>query len=239
MTIIFDEIYKSFPQEPCVSIYGGNAEYLLIRKVELLNSIFIKDFECFQNRAIFAKNESRDPINANLLNLSGPQWRNTRAKIMSLFQPGMLKRMFPLVRDSVDDLDDHFDECARTGRPADVKHVILDYVIDVMGKYAFGLKLDTVKNPDASLRKFGRARLTFPTVTKRIGRILLRWIHPAIVRRLPFKVIGSEVENTFLKLWRDAMERNGTGGTSPPNFLKLLADIQNQEKRNGIAAGEF
>ncbi len=217
-------------------MYFINEPILMITKPEIANQILIKDFNYFRNK-LTRKQENDSSIGAHLINLCDDQWRNTRAKIMTLFGPGPLKRMFPLVEDSVDDLEDHLRQFAETGQSVNIKDIVLDYLIDVMGKYVFGFKLNTIKYPDKGLRKFGRTRILTSHKIYYFVRLVLQWIHPALAKWVGVGLTGSEIERIFKKLLQDAMKQGQSNQESAPNFLNLMLDIQNQEKQRGIPEG--
>ena len=95
----FADIYNDpkMVKEPVVGIYCLNKPGLVIRDLELIKSILIKDFHKFSNR-YSACDAHGDPLAANnLFFVRNPHWRELRTKITPVFTSGKLKQMYPLM----------------------------------------------------------------------------------------------------------------------------------------------
>lgn len=85
--------------DPVVGIHIFNKPALLIRDLDLVKNILIKDFYHFSNRYAYSDPHS-DVLGANMLFLAkNPQWKNIRIKLTPFFTSGKIKQMFPLVEE--------------------------------------------------------------------------------------------------------------------------------------------
>jgi cytochrome P450 len=70
---------------------------LLIRDLELVKNILVKDFHTFMDRTLSVK-EKLDPLFANSLPfLNGQLWRHLRTNLTPVFTSRKMKKMFYLV----------------------------------------------------------------------------------------------------------------------------------------------
>ena len=98
---------KGFPEQmwhfyrqcsaPLVGIYMATRHALLLRDLELIKRVMIKDFHLFSNLSVTLDSHS-DPLgDNNLFFLRNPKWRLVRNKLSPVFSSGKLKQMFPLM----------------------------------------------------------------------------------------------------------------------------------------------
>lgn len=83
--------------EAVVGIYVFNQPALIVREPELLKSIFIKDFNYFNNR--FSKSDPHGDAlgNNNLFFARDNYWKELRSKVSPVFTSGKIKQMYPLM----------------------------------------------------------------------------------------------------------------------------------------------
>ncbi|XP_065369654.1 cytochrome P450 6g1-like [Calliphora vicina] len=89
---------QKYCNEAVVGIYALYEPGLLIKEPEIIKSILIKDFDCFNSRTCRG-DLSHDPLGAlNLFFSSYTHWREMRLKLSPVFSTGKLKFMYPLVQ---------------------------------------------------------------------------------------------------------------------------------------------
>jgi cytochrome P450 family 6 len=80
-----------------VGIFSFDKPSLLIRDLELVKNILVKDFHTFMDRTLSAE-EKLDPLFANNLSvLNGQLWRYLRTNLTPVFTSAKMKKMFYLV----------------------------------------------------------------------------------------------------------------------------------------------
>jgi len=91
------QIYEEHSDKPYVGIFSFDKPNLLIRDVELVKNILVKDFQYFTDRVTSA-DEKLDPLFSRALFLvKGQRWRNWRIKLNPVYTSGKMKMMFCLV----------------------------------------------------------------------------------------------------------------------------------------------
>lgn len=92
-------LYDSVNDAPCVGIYVFHRPGLLLRDLNLIKNVLIKDFNMFSNR-YSSSDPHTDSIGANnLFFIKNPKWKEIRSKLTPIFTSGKIKQMFSLVEE--------------------------------------------------------------------------------------------------------------------------------------------
>jgi cytochrome P450 family 6 len=92
-----ERIYNEHSDKPYVGIFSFDKPSLLIRDLELVKNILVKDFQTFMDRTVTIE-ERIDPIFCNVTTvLKGQLWRQLRTNLTSVFTSRKMKMMFYLV----------------------------------------------------------------------------------------------------------------------------------------------
>jgi cytochrome P450 family 6 len=90
-------IYAENSDKPYVGIFSFDKPSLVIRDLELVKDVLVKDFQTFMDRAL-SVDEKTDPLFANALSvIKGQLWRNLRTSLTPVFTSGKMKKMFYLL----------------------------------------------------------------------------------------------------------------------------------------------
>lgn len=88
-----------FPNEEVIRIYRMTTPDLLIRDLDIIKNIMIKDLELFEDRGLCF---SKKGLGNNLFLADGDTWRVLRSRFNPIFTPGKLENMFTLFHERVD-----------------------------------------------------------------------------------------------------------------------------------------
>lgn len=128
---------------------------LILRDPELIRRIFIKDFAHFHSRGIYV-DEKVDPMSVSLPTVSGIKWKNMREQLTPAFTAARLKEMFSMILDSGVSLQNVMYKAGEKAEVIDVRELAACYTTDAIVSLAFGLESNSIENPDAEFRQFGR-----------------------------------------------------------------------------------
>jgi hypothetical protein len=110
------QIYKEHSDKPYVGIFSFDKPVLLIRDVELVKNILIKDFQNFIDR-LSSFDEKLDPLPSKILFVAkGQRWRLWRTNLTPVFSSGKMKMMFYLVDTCGKELADCLDKASVYGK---------------------------------------------------------------------------------------------------------------------------
>jgi len=108
-------IYKQHSDKPYVGIFSFDKPILLIRDVELVKNILVKDFQYFVDRVI-SFDEKLDPLVSRILFvMKGQIWRYWRTNLTPVFTSGKMKMMFYLVDTCGKELADCLEKATNNG----------------------------------------------------------------------------------------------------------------------------
>lgn len=115
--------YEKFKKYPFHGIYTFHQPTLMINDPELIRVILVKEFNKFRDRGLY-HNEKVDPLSANLFLLPGEKWTMLRAKLSPTFTAGKLKKIFPLVQETGDELAKACNRSLKEGSVVEVKDLM-------------------------------------------------------------------------------------------------------------------
>lgn len=148
---IYDVYLKS--TEPVVGIYLFSRPGLLIRDAVLARRVLTQDFASFHDRGVYV-DEEWNPLNSNIFSLRGQSWRSMRQMLSPCFTSGKLKAMFSTSEDIGDKMVAHLrkDLPDQEFHEVDIKKVMQNYAIDIIGSTIFGLEVNSFENPNNKFR---------------------------------------------------------------------------------------
>jgi cytochrome P450 family 6 len=110
------QIYEQHSDKSYVGIFSFDKPKLLIREVELVKNILVKDFQYFIDR-VASSDEKLDPLFSRaLFMIKGQRWRNWRTNLAPVFTSSKMKKMFYLVDACGKELADCLDKASYNGK---------------------------------------------------------------------------------------------------------------------------
>ena len=109
-------IYNEHSDKPYVGIFSFDKPSLLIRDLELVKNILVKDFHNFTDRT-FSFEDKFDPLFGNILAaLKGELWYHLRTNFSPVFTSRKMKLMFNLVDTSGKELAECLEKATAVGK---------------------------------------------------------------------------------------------------------------------------
>ncbi|XP_049308987.1 cytochrome P450 6g1-like [Bactrocera dorsalis] len=158
------DVYKDAKMSTAaaVGIYILNKPALVLREPELIKTVLVKEFAKFENRSA-ACDPHNDPLGSNnLFFVNNPLWKDLRTKITPIFTSGKFKQMYPLMTEIGTDLEAHLNSFAKTNDAfvTEVKEICASFTTDMIASIAFGVKANSLSNPNGEFRTQGRKLFT-------------------------------------------------------------------------------
>ncbi|KAK8765902.1 hypothetical protein V5799_007315 [Amblyomma americanum] len=124
-----------------VGFFNGAYPCLIVKDLELIKNIQIKDFSNFHRRGVFSGFARVHPIDKlNLINTTGQRWKEMRSLITPAFATSNMKKMASLMEDSTDEFLSVV-ECLRLkSQSFEARELFQRLSADVIFRSAFGLK---------------------------------------------------------------------------------------------------
>ncbi|XP_015516411.2 cytochrome P450 6k1 isoform X1 [Neodiprion lecontei] len=209
--------------KPYVGFYVFDKPALVLRDHEIMKRILIKDFDYFRDR--FMRTDASDTIAyGNLFLMRNPAWRAMRLKLSQFFSAAKLQRTFRLMVDVGEDLDRHLEalKLGGTGRTIEVKEIAAEFMTDLIGSCAFGLRVNCLNNPDAEFRTCGKNMFQFSYV--RSAEFTSIFFIPELVRPLKLKFFSKASTNFMRKVFTETLNKRMESGVRRDDLIDLMID---------------
>lgn len=196
---------------------------LVLRDPELMKEILVKEFNTFFNRNA-QTNHQKDPLSQNLFLLKGELWRHLRVKMSPIFTSFRLKQMFPLINTCGKQLSQYIE---RSDKQLEIKETAGKYATDVITTCAFGIESNSLMNPNAEFREFGRKIFEFSVY--RSFEFMSAFMLPLVVRLMGITFFSPETTKFMRKTFWETMQEREKKKIERHDFLQLLIKLKNGE----------
>lgn len=192
--------------------------------LELIKCILSKDFNNFINRGFYF-NEKDDPLSVHLFSMEGEKWKNLRAKITPSLSPGKLKILLPLMVQHAMQLNEAIEKVHLSGERVDVKEIMGNYTMDVIGSTAFGLDCNSFKNPNSEYRR--KTKRFFSYTKLEAAKIMIFMNNHNLGRFLNYCITPQEVTDFFMKTIKETVSYRETNNYKRNDFMQTLIELKN------------
>ncbi|CAL1682606.1 unnamed protein product [Lasius platythorax] len=217
------ELYEQAKGLPYIGFYIFDKPFLLVRDRELAKNILVKDFNTFPDRYNTADPDDRLGCN-NLFFLKNPAWKMVRMKLTPFFSSGKLKKMFELMLQCGRNLDTHLESLKSEGETIEVRELTAKFTTDVIGSTAYGLDVNSFKDPDAEFRKYGKMIYQYDTI--RGLEMLAIFFLPSIVRLTRIKMFGKEPSIFMRKVFWETLTHRMESGIKRDDLIDILLELK-------------
>ncbi|XP_063220928.1 cytochrome P450 6k1-like [Bacillus rossius redtenbacheri] len=224
---VFQKIYNDLEGHRFGGVYFLFKPTLIVRDPELIKSLLIKDFPCFHDRGL-GINEKLNPLSASLVTLSGSRWRNLRFKLAPAFTSGKMKRMSNIMVECALEMVNNIARLVDKDGSANMKSVAALFTTDVIGSCAFGLQMNSIKDPDSAFRKMG-LKIFSPSLRRYISIFVMTCL-PVFLQKILHAFKDRELEKFFMDLVKDTVSFREQNKIIRDDFLQLLIQLKNDGK---------
>ncbi|NP_001352285.1 cytochrome P450 9e2-like [Mycetomoellerius zeteki] len=227
------KVYNLDPNSKYLGFYFMMNPILVIRDLELIKNILVKNFEAFPDRQAFS--DTNDILfKNNLFSLHGEKWRNVRNLLSPSFTSSKMKMMFTLMSECAVDLTKFLSTLPVNEESINTKDVFSKYTNDVIATCAFGIKINSVKDPTNKFYIYGKEITSnFKGVVRGI-KFLFLGTFPRISRILNIKILNDYVSNFFKDIIKTTIMTRDAEHITRPDMLQLMMDIRGKEGRREL-----
>lgn len=222
--------YDDNPREPVFGIYMRRDPVLVLRDPDMIKDVLIKDFSSFSDRGLktFARAE---PLSQHLVNLESARWRPLRNKLSPVFTSGKLKKMFYILLECGDHLDEYLEKLSAKDEPVECRELTAKFTTDVIGTCAFGLQMNALADEDSEFRKMGRDIFT-PDWWK-IVKFRIRDFIPWLYSLLGPLFVDRKMVNFFMKVMKDSVSYRKNNNIVRHDFIDLIMELRDNPDKLG------
>ncbi|XP_041978535.1 cytochrome P450 9e2-like [Aricia agestis] len=219
-----DKSYAAFPGERFVGNYEFVKPTIILRDLELIKRVGVKDFDHFLDHRGFT-DESIEPLFArNLFSLRGDEWKDMRSTLSPAFTSSKIRLMVPFMQEAGNQMMEALKkdiEQSKTGYiDVDFKDLASRFANDVIASCAFGLQVDSHRDRDNRFYEMGRVASTFKF--KQLLMLFLNSAFPTLFKSLRLKFFSEETKNFFLDLVLGTMRERAARDVVRHDMIHLL-----------------
>ncbi|RZC41759.1 p450 domain containing protein, partial [Asbolus verrucosus] len=230
MDIIMD-LYKKYPNERYVGYMQFTRPLLLLRDLDLIKQIGVKDFDHFHDHFSFA-NTDKDPLlSKSLISLSGENWRQMRATLSPAFTSSKMKNMYQLIADCAENFAGHFKGKERVA--VEMKDIFSRFATDVIATTAFGIKIDSLDQPNNNFFKMGGRLGKFGVVV--FLKIVIMHLSSTLSNLLGIQLFPKDVTNFFRTIIKDSIAKRENEGIVRQDLIHLLMEARKGQLKHETA----
>lgn len=220
-------IYTRFDKVKVFGMFDLVTPVFVVRDPELIKQITVKDFDHFVNhRQIFGSNLDRDSISLfgkTLFALTDQPWRDMRATLSPAFTGSKMRQMFDQIVECSAEMVQHFRdgpaEVEQGGR--EMKDVFTRYTTNVIASCAFGLKVNSFRDPDNVFYTNGQRMIDFARF-KVLVKVLAYRVFPWAMEKLEIDLFDRELNLFFAELVLETVKTRELQGIVRPDMIHLL-----------------
>ncbi|KAH8320582.1 hypothetical protein KR067_005690 [Drosophila pandora] len=224
---IVTPIYEKFKDcgAPFAGFFIMLRPVVLILDLEVAKQVLIRDFANFEDRGMY-HNERDDPLTGHLFRIDGPKWRPLRTKMTPTFSSGKMKFMFPTVCEVGVELTGVCGELAENSMCGilEVGGLMARYTSDVIGRCAFGVDCNGLRNPEAEFAVMGRRTFSERRHSKLVDLFIESF--PNLARRLRFCQIHQDITDFYVGIVRETVRMREEQGIVRNDFMNLLIEMK-------------
>ncbi|XP_032683014.1 cytochrome P450 9e2-like [Odontomachus brunneus] len=226
---LMKDLYDVHPEAKYTGMYEFTKPLLMPRDPELIKSIALKNFEMFPNhRSLVA--EDQDPLfSNNLFSLQDDRWRETRAVMSPAFTSSKMKGMFKLMSDCATNFGKFVEELPPDQRVMEMKDIFTKYTNDVIATCAFGISVDSMRNPKNIFYVYGKKATTFDSFATFLKFYIFRSL-PWLVKIIKLRLIRTEIAEFFQNLVETTIKTREEQGIVRPDILQLMMESRGKKE---------
>uniref|UniRef100_R4G3N7 Putative cytochrome p450 cyp6ax1 protein n=1 Tax=Rhodnius prolixus TaxID=13249 RepID=R4G3N7_RHOPR len=214
---------EKFETEPLFGYYEFMKPTLIVKDIDYIEKILIKHFAHFTDHGLPSDDE-RNPLDSNLVTMTGRRWKAVRNRLSPIFTTGKLKLMFETMSGFGEQLVKHIDN----GQHQDVElmETLNCFAMDTIGSCIFGIDSGSLSNPDSEFRHKGQQVLKLDLLTTIKLIILMNF--PSLVKFLNVTFTKPHVVKYFSEIIKDTMNYRRDNKLERNDFIQLMMQLQDK-----------
>lgn len=227
------KIYNFNPDAKYYGFYATTNPVILLRDLELIKTVLVKNFEAFPDRPSFT-DSNEFLVTQNLFSLHGEKWRNMRNTLSSCFTSGKIKTMFALMSECAANFTKSLSTLSIDNNDVDVKDFFAKYTNDVIAICVYGIKIDSMKDPTNKFYIYGK-----DISETNIAKLVFFRTFPRLWQILNLKLINKRVSNFFENIMKVTLATREAEQVTHSDMIQLMINIRDKEDRRKLNIDEI
>lgn len=152
------KFYDDFAEERMVGIYVHGSPVLILRDLDLIRDVLIKDFAAFSDRGIRV-HDRVEPLSQHFFNLPESTWRPLRTRLTPAFGCSRIKDMFESMVEVAERFVAFLEEEVKREESLECCALVAKFATEVIGECGFGLKMNEFEDNVSEFREVSKTRI--------------------------------------------------------------------------------
>ncbi|XP_038104998.1 cytochrome P450 9e2 isoform X2 [Culex quinquefasciatus] len=225
---VLQELCDAFPKHGFFGYFDFWCPVYMVKDVELVKKICIKDFNHFVNHRTQFSAE-HDPLFANsLFSMNDSRWRNMRSVLSPAFTGSKMRSMLELM---INYCEQGVESIARmvheNAMDLEMKDLFTKFSNDIIASCAFGIEVNSLENHKNQFYTNACAltRMNGIQGLKFLGYISI----PKAMKFLKIAIINTKMTNFYRDLIKRVMKLRETSKILRPDMINLLMEAKNHK----------
>lgn len=224
---VISDMYFDSEGKKYVGYHKFTTPAILLRDPELIKNVLNRDFVHFSTNDIETHDTADILSGRHLFVISGERWKRLRTVLSPGFSSGKMKAVFPLIGDVCSNLrtylTESIDSSGDAGYSFDLKDMAARYTTDVVASVAFGLRCDSIMDPNTEFRRMGKKFMQPSALNAFLFLILfqLPWLNKIL--RIPF--IPKDVTQFFRDVVLSVVTKREEDGLQRNDYIQVLIQL--------------
>ncbi|XP_063706633.1 probable cytochrome P450 9f2 [Culicoides brevitarsis] len=221
------EVMHQFRTHRFFGIYGVMGPTFVLQDPDLIKQICVKDFDNFTNHPNMLST-SHDELLSNALNILRDQkWKDMRSTLSPAFTGSKMRMMFDLIRECADDFVSYCNSKVNSDKTMEIvtKDIFSKVTINIISSTAFGLKVDSVRDPQNPVFVHATRSFDIRSLKAQIKFLMIGGM-PKLADFLGVSFTPKDSQKFFKKLVKDTIEHRRKTKETRPDVIQLLIQAQ-------------
>lgn len=230
---LMKDMYNFNKEAKYIGMHTFTIPTVIINDIDLIKTILIKEFDHFTDHRDFG-DAIKDPLlTKNLIAINGEKWRELRQLLSPAFTSSKMKLMFQLMSDCADSFTKSFSEQFTKEDDTDMKKAFSKYTNDVIATCAFGIEIDSMKNPDNEFYRYGKEVTNTDGLAqfKAMYKMFFMMMFPKFARFIGIELMREKITNFFIGVIDDAIKQRDEKGITRPDMLQLMMEARDKTSK--------
>ncbi|XP_063704273.1 cytochrome P450 9e2-like [Culicoides brevitarsis] len=211
----------------------------VVQEPELVKQLCIKDFENFVNHPGTTISEHDELLINSLSILRDQRWKDMRSTLSPAFTGSKMRMMFGLVKECAEDFVSYIDENLDENGCIELntKETYSKVTLDVISSTAFGLKVDSLRDPENEVYVKATNAFDIQTFYGQLKLMILQ-MSPSLGEKFGFSLTKPEFNVFFKKMIKDTFQQRRSMKSFRPDIVQLLIQAQDGNLNDDVEDNE-
>ncbi|GAB0097768.1 Cytochrome P450 [Sergentomyia squamirostris] len=222
--LMADAWYKKYSNAPYVGYYKVFTPAIMVRDVELVKNVLIKDFTSFLSNDVTTNDDPNDLLSGNpFIQTDEQKWKLSRAIMSPMFTTNKMKSILPLMQSACDKLIKYIE---RQGSDTDIdsKSLSAKFTTENVVTCAFSMDANCFDDPNCEFRRMGK-KIFQPSFWMGM-KFMTFFFLPFLVKFFSFSFIPKDVDKWARNLMRENMKSRQNKKLQHEDMIQIMQSFQ-------------